>query len=51
VVASRIAHSSGYAALDAEALALVQRVDPFPPPPPEFNGSLTLTVPIVFKIR
>lgn len=51
LVASWIVHGSGYSALDAEALALVQRVQPFPPPPPELTGPLTLTVPILFNIR
>ena len=43
--------SSGFAAIDAEALALVQRVQPFPPPPVEFIGPVALTVPILFNIR
>jgi periplasmic protein TonB len=51
LIASWIVRSSGYAALDAEALALVHRVQPFPPPPPELTGPLTLTVPILFNIR
>ena len=51
VIASRITRSSGFAAIDAEALALVQRVQPFPPPPVEFIGPVALTVPILFNIR
>jgi protein TonB len=47
---SRIVASSGSAALDAETLALVQRAQPFPPPPPELAGS-ELTVPVSFNIR
>jgi protein TonB len=35
VVASRVAASSGSSALDQEAMALVQRAQPFPAPPPE----------------
>jgi protein TonB len=50
LLSSRIVASSGSAALDAETLALVQRAQPFPPPPPEFAGS-ELTVPVSFNIR
>ena len=52
VLDSRIARSSGSAALDEEALALVQRAQPFPPAPPEVPGArISLTVPIRFNIR
>jgi protein TonB len=51
VSGSRVTHSSGFTALDAEALALVQRVQPLPPPPPEVPGPITLVVPIRFNIR
>jgi protein TonB len=50
LLSSRIVTSSGSAALDAETLALVQRAQPFPPPPPELAGS-ELTVPVSFNIR
>jgi protein TonB len=50
LLTSRIVKSSGSAALDAETLALVQRVQPFPPPPPELAGS-EMTVPFSFNIR
>jgi protein TonB len=50
LLSSRIIASSGSAALDAETLALVQRAQPFPPPPPELSGS-ELTVPLSFNIR
>jgi periplasmic protein TonB len=50
LLSSRIVASSGSAALDAETLALVQRAQPFPPPPPELVGS-ELTVPLRFNIR
>jgi protein TonB len=50
LLSSRIVASSGSAALDAETLALVQRAQPFPPPPPELAGS-ELTVPLRFNIR
>jgi periplasmic protein TonB len=40
------------AVLDEEALALVRRAQPFPPPPPEMPGnSLDLTVPIRFNLK
>jgi protein TonB len=50
LLTSRVVKSSGSAALDAETLALVQRVQPFPPPPPELAGS-ELTVPFSFNFR
>jgi protein TonB len=39
LLSSRIVASSGSAAIDAETLALVQRSQPFPPPPPDLAGS------------
>src|SRR6266511_2632071 len=36
VIDSRVVRSSGASALDDEALALLRRAQPFPPPPPEF---------------
>jgi protein TonB len=52
VVASRVAASSGSAALDEEAIALIRRAQPFPPPPPELAGAqVDLTVPIRFNLR
>ncbi len=50
LLSSRIVRSSGSAALDAETLALVQRAQPFPPPPPELAGS-EMTVPVSYNIR
>jgi protein TonB len=50
LISSRIAASSGSAALDQESLALVQRAQPFPPPPPELAGA-EMTVPVSFSIR
>jgi protein TonB len=50
LMSSRIVASSGSAALDAETLALVQRAQPYPPPPPELVGS-EMTVPVSFNIR
>ena len=52
VVASRIVHSSGFAALDQETIATVRRAEPFPPPPPNLPGeTFDFTVPIQFNIR
>lgn len=52
VVAASVARSSGHPALDAEALALVRRAEPLPPPPPEMEGpTVALTVPISFNLR
>jgi protein TonB len=50
LMSSRIVASSGSAALDAETVALMQRVQPFPPPPPELAGS-ELTWVLQFKFR
>jgi protein TonB len=45
--------SSGAAALDEEALALLKRAQPFPPfPTEEFKGEhVDLTVPIRFNLK
>jgi periplasmic protein TonB len=52
VVASRIVRSSGTDVLDDEALALLHRAQPFPPPPPELPGPrIDLTVPIRFNLK
>jgi protein TonB len=52
VVASHVAASSGSPALDEEAMELVRRAQPFPPPPPELSGTrVDLTVPIRFNLR
>jgi periplasmic protein TonB len=45
---ARITRSSGSSALDHETLALVQRAQPLPPPPPEVSGA---QIPIVVPIR
>jgi len=50
LLSSRIVASSGSATLDAETLALVQRAQPYPPPPPELAGS-EMMVPVSFNIR
>jgi protein TonB len=50
VVASRIVHSSGSDALDQEALALVKRAAPLPPPPAGMSDDqLSFVVPIRYR--
>jgi protein TonB len=52
LVESRIVRSSGALILDEEALALLQRAQPFPPPPAELAGPrVALTVPIRFNLK
>jgi protein TonB len=52
VINSRVVRSSGASALDDEALALLRRAEPFPPPPPELPGArVDLMVPIRFNLR
>lgn len=49
VLSARMVRSSGFADLDAEAAALMQRASPVPTPPP--GTDRTITVPIRFNIR
>lgn len=52
VLARRIVLSSGVSALDAEALALIDRAQPLPPPPSEIRGDvIELVAPVEFFIR
>lgn len=52
VLASRLAGSSGHAALDGETLAMVRRAQPFPAFPPDIKqASMSFNVPIQFSIR
>jgi protein TonB len=52
VLSRRIVTSSGFAELDAEVLALVQRAQPLPAFPPSMSEEqLHLTVPIRFSLR
>jgi len=47
VLSARIARSSGNAPLDREALAMVRRASPVPPPPANIRGnSILLSVPV-----
>ena len=49
---ARIVRSSGSSLLDRETLALVERAQPLPPPPPDVGGSqIAIVVPIRYSIR
>lgn len=50
ILSSQLVRSSGHAALDAEAVALMSRASPIPAPPPD-AATRTLTVPIRFNVR
>lgn len=49
VLSAQLVRSSGYSALDAAGLSLVQRASPVPAPPPGVSRSIT--APINFNIR
>jgi periplasmic protein TonB len=49
VVTVKLVRSSGVAALDQEAQAMVRRASPFPAPPS--GGTMEFTVPLSFQIR
>jgi periplasmic protein TonB len=52
LIDSRIVRSSGAPILDDEAIALLHRAQPFPPPPAELSGpQVGLTVPIRFNLK
>ena len=52
LVSHRIAKSSGFAELDTEALATLERAQPFPPPPPGLNDAqFAFTLPMRYNIR
>lgn len=52
VLSFRIERGSGIAALDEETLALIQRAQPLPKPPPGVGGAtLELVVPVEFYMR
>jgi periplasmic protein TonB len=48
---SRLVRSSGSASLDEEALAMLRRAQPFPPPPPDWDGLMNFNVPIRFNLK
>lgn len=52
VTSRHIAKGSGYAALDDEAMAMVERAQPMPAFPPSMSqAAISLTVPIRFSLR
>lgn len=52
LIGVNLSRSSGSQILDQEAVELVRRAQPFPPPPPEMRGStITLIVPVRFSFR
>lgn len=52
VLASRLAQSSGVAALDAETLALIRRAAPLPAAPGDLAGqTFNFNIPVVFNVR
>ncbi len=52
VMSSRIVTTSGSPALDREALEMIKRAQPFPPPPAALPGTeVSLTVPVRFNMR
>ena len=52
VVATSIAESSGDAAYDEAALAMLKRSDPVPPPPPLVaDEGLSFTLPVIFRVK
>jgi periplasmic protein TonB len=52
VVSADIAKSSGDAAFDAAALAMMRRADPVPAPPPLVaDEGLSFTMPVIFRVK
>lgn len=52
VLSAQLERGSGYTALDDEALALLQRAQPLPLPPPEVPGErIEMRVPVQFFLR
>jgi protein TonB len=52
VISSRVAHTSPYAALDQAAMGILQKAQPFEPPPAEMPGEeFSFTVPVLFGRR
>ena len=52
VISSRIAHGSGVSELDREAMDMLRRAQPFPPPPADLAGSqFPFSVPVRYTVR
>jgi TonB family protein len=52
VVSTRIVQGSGDASFDDAAIAMLQRSDPVPPPPPLVaDDGLTFTLPVIFHVK
>ena len=52
VSGGRLSGSSGVAALDAQASAMIRQASPFPPIPTEIpQGSISFTIPVAFTVR
>jgi len=52
VVSSRVVRGSGDASFDDAAIAMLQRSDPVPPPPPLVaDQGLTFTLPVIFQVK
>lgn len=51
VISAVVRDSSGYAALDKRALAMIKKAAPFPAPPKALQGrTFNITVPVTFKL-
>ena len=52
VTSRRIGGSSGVAAFDAQAMAMIRQASPFPPIPDEIrNGTMSFSIPVEFTVR
>jgi protein TonB len=52
LVGGRVGGSSGVAAFDAQAMALLRQAQPFPAFPPEITyATMPITVPVAFRPR
>jgi protein TonB len=52
ILSSSVVKSSGDAAFDTAALAMIQRSDPVPPPPPLVaDEGLSFSLPVIFRVK
>ncbi|TXL69174.1 energy transducer TonB [Vineibacter terrae] len=51
VLTKQLDRTSGHSLLDQETLALVERAQPLPSPPPELPGPFVFVVPVQFQLR